>query len=199
VEFTITNVAGKLITVLVILFVLVSAGGVAFYTFSSDLGAAFAVPFVAGALVGLGVNIYKVHSLKATAHAIAAAPDAHSAALIQKSRHLVRLFVTVGVLLAVALFFHDLRDADSYRYSIVVGQVQIPLFINLIGTAVGLLTWPVAMYSLHFFIKDALVDDIMAASAAPATNSPQDAINEINKIVAEQESSEASEQEGESS
>jgi hypothetical protein len=188
VEFNVQNVTGKLIMVLVGLFGIICVGGIAFYATQTDFPM-LAVPFIFGAVAGLGVNIYKVLSLRQMAANIAKKDNPVAAAAYQKGSYFLRMIVTLAVLLIVAIFFHNLTDADGRLFYITIAGENIPLFINVMGTAITLLSWPVAMYSLHFFIRDALVDDIMTASTTKDSTAT-DAIAEIEKISGKEGDSE---------
>ena len=127
-EFSPNAVVGRMLLILFVVAVLISAGGVIFYR-SPD-----AVPFIVGVFFGASSNAFKLLWIKRT---VIKAVDlnTNTAKTHLAVQHLLRNFLTVVVLLA-AVFIPD-------------------QFVNLIGTALGILiTMPVATYSIKLFIKD---------------------------------------------
>jgi len=159
-EYNDESVAVRQSLVLFALSILVAAAGVAFYR-SWD-----AVPFVVGVALGCALNITKVILLR-QAVLSALKRDANAAVLHIRITYFLRLLLTVAVLLAAALLPDNI--------------------INVLGTAFTLLTWPIAMYSMRFFLRHELVDDIMTASTSAANDPTKDAIDKINEITAGKE------------
>jgi len=164
-EYNNNAVARKQIQVLVVLAFLVMAGGFVFYTLTDSVF--MTLPFVAGAALGCVLNTGKVILLK-RAVLKAVERDAHGARLHLQVSYFLRLMLTLAVLLVAALSPNE--------------------YVNVMGTVIVLLTWPLAMYSMKFFFRNQLVDDIMNASTKSRVDSSANAVEEIKAIVAKNES-----------
>ncbi|MCL2215481.1 MAG: ATP synthase subunit I [Defluviitaleaceae bacterium] len=172
-DYSVNAVANKMVFIIALLSLVIALGGLVFYHFTGDILGA--IPFAVGAATGGGVNIIKVLWLKRTVSR-AVNLDATSASLHLKGQYFLRLMLTLAVLL-ISGFLHG-------------------TFINLIGVAIALLaTMPIASYSMQFFVpKDKLAESVINAPGGSSKNPAQNAVDEINAIVAEAEkSTEASE------
>ena len=158
-EYSIDAVAGKVIQVIVVLSILIAVGGAFYFRTVED-----AAPFAAGVAMAMAVNITKVLLLK-KANESSLAKDQHSAKIHLQYTYFLRLILTAAVLVAAALI------PDNY--------------VNLFGAAFGIFTLHVSFYSMRYFFRHALADDIMTASVNIPSSPTQDAIHEINAIVSE--------------
>ncbi|MCL2386096.1 MAG: hypothetical protein FWC89_00965 [Defluviitaleaceae bacterium] len=125
-----------------------------------------AIPFFLGIAMAMSVNIAKVFLMK-RAVSNAVKREAVAAKLYLQGQYFLRLIIT-GIVLLVAGLLH-------------------PNTVNFMGTFFGILTFPVAMYSMRFFIRDDVKDnhsEILEASKDSSNNSVQDVINELNAIGA---------------
>jgi hypothetical protein len=169
-EYSMSAVAKRMILVIIGLSVAIAAGGYVFYHYRPAITLDYAIPFALGVAVAMVVNIIKVLWLKIAVDR-AVNRDPRGAQLYLQGQYFLRLLFTGAAFFAVG-FMHD------------------PQRINVIGMVIGIFTLPIATYSMHFLLKGYHSDVITGVAALP-TNSAQDAIDEINTIVAE-----ASEKEG---
>ena len=158
-EYSIDAVAGKVIQVIVVLSILIAVGGAAYFRATEE-----ALPFAAGVAMAMAVNIVKVLLLK-KANINSLTKDPTSAKFHLQYTYFLRLVLTAAVL-AVAALLH-------------------PNYVNLFGTVFGIFTLHVSFYSMRYFFRHALADEIMTASANIPSSPTQDAIQEINAIVSE--------------
>jgi len=119
--------------------------------------------FAVGVSMAMGLNILRVFWLKRTVDT-AVTLDSQAAANHLRSQNFMRFVVTIAVLLAAAL----LPDQ----------------FVNILGAAIGIFTWPIGMYLLRFFLKEELTDVNLGADKQSSVDS---AIEEMNNIVASHE------------
>ena len=148
-----------MILVIVVLSVLIAVGGALYFgTFEG------AAPFAAGVAMMMALNITKVLLLK-NAVANSLTKDAFSGKAHLQYTYFLRLVLTAAVLVAAALI------PDN--------------FVNLFGAVFGIFTLHIASYSMRYFFRHALEDEIIAASANIPSSPTQDAIQEINAIVSE--------------
>ena len=159
-EYSMDAVARKMIQVILFLSALIAVGGIVFFRLPQ------ALPFVTGVSMAAGVNVAKVFLLK-KAVTDAVKKDAASAKVHIQATYFMRLMLTLAVLLAAALLPND--------------------YVNLMGTVIAIFTLPISTYSMRYFFRHQLGEDIMTASVNMPSNSAQDAINEINAIVSEKE------------
>jgi len=155
-EYSLEAVAKKMIFVIVCASAVIALGGYIFYQ-SAD-----AMPFAIGVMMAMGVNIIKVLWLKKTVNN-AADMQVKSAKRHTQIQVFLRLVLTAGVFLAAGLL-HSTH-------------------VNLIGTALGIFSLPIASYSMHFFFKNHHSNILKEAEV----HAYQDAIDEINTIVTEKE------------
>ena len=158
-EYSIDAVAGKVIQVIVVLSILIAFGGAVYFRTTQE-----ALPFAAGVAMAMGVNIAKVLLLK-KANADSLKKDPASAKFHLQYTYFFRLVLTAAAL-GVAAFFH-------------------PNYVNLFGVVFGIFTLHISFYSMRYFFRHALEDEIMTASADRSLSPTQDAIQEINAIVSE--------------
>ena len=158
-EYSIDAVAGKVIQVIIALSILIAVGGAVYFREAEE-----ALPFAAGVAMAMAVNIAKVLLLK-KANENSLKKDPHSAKFHLQYTYFLRLVLT-GAVLALAAWLH-------------------PNYVNLFGTVIGILTLHVSFYSMRYFFRHALADEIMTASADRSSSPTQDAIQEINAIVSE--------------
>ena len=147
-------------------FLLMSLLGVGMY---DEVTIADAIPFAAGVGAAMCLNVAKVFLLKRSV-ANSLKRDAVSAKMYLKAQYFLRLMLTLAVLLAVA-FLHS-------------GDVQ---YVNVMGTFFGIFTFPLAMNSMRFFMKDALQDDVLPKDTRTAVES---AIDDLKAIGAEENEAE---------
>ena len=159
-EYSIEATAAKMVQVILVLSVLIAVGGAIFFRSME------AVPFAAGVALASAMNMVKVFLLKKSVES-ALAKDSVTAKYHLQYTYFLRLLLTAAVLVAAALI------PDT--------------IINLIGTIIGIFTLNIASYSMRYFLRHELADDIMAVSANIPASPTQDAINDINAIVSEHE------------
>ena len=158
-EYSIDTVAGKVIQVIVVLSILIAVGGAVYFRTVED-----AIPFAAGVAMAMAVNITKVLLLK-KANASSLTKDPVSAKFHLQYTYFLRLILTAAVLVAAALIPDNI--------------------VNLFGAVFGIFTLHVSFYSMRYFFRHALADEIITASADRSLSPTQDAIQEINAIVSE--------------
>ena len=158
-EYSIDAVAGKMILVIVVLSILISIGGAIYFQTVDE-----AAPFAAGVAMTMALNIAKVLLLK-KAVANSLTKDAFSAKAHLQYTYFLRLILTAAVLVAAALI------PDN--------------FVNLFGAVFGIFTLHISSYSMRYFFRHALADEIIASSANIPSSPTHDAIQEINAIVSE--------------
>ena len=160
-EYSMDAVASKMIQVIIALSVLIAIGGAIF--FRSIEGAA---PFAAGVAMAAAVNTAKVLLLKKSVSG-ALTKDPYSAKFHVQYTYFLRLILTAAVLAAAAILPDNI--------------------VNLFGAIFGIFTLNISSYSMRYFFRHALADDIMAASVNIPTSPTNDAIQEINAIVSDYE------------
>ena len=122
--------ARRMISVILVLALIMLVGGAFFYR-----GIALLV-FALGVFMTAGTHALKLIWLKHTI-AKAAKLDVQQAVNAVRAQYLLRFLLTIVVLVAAGL----LSQLEA---------IGIPI---IIGAALGLMTLPVAGYSMHFFIK----------------------------------------------
>ena len=158
-EFTIDAFANKMILCIVGLSVLIALGGGVFFQLHQNSYVAEAIPFAVGVAMAMGLNIIKVIWLKATINKSVDMDTPKGARLFYQGQYFLRLLLTVAVLLVSA------HAPDN--------------IINLFGTIIGILTFPITMRLMRFFIPP----DVEIPKSTPHTNHVQDAIAEIEAHV----------------
>jgi len=158
-EFTVEAFANKMILCIVGLSVLVALGGGVFFQLHENFYVAEAVPFAVGVALAMGLNITKVVWLKATINKTVDMDTPKAAKLFYQGQYFLRLVLTAAVLLAAALAPDNI--------------------VNLLGVIIGILTFPLTMRLMHFFIPP----DTEILRPPTSTNHVQDAIAEIESYV----------------
>ena len=158
-EYSIDTVASKVIQVIVVLSILIAVGGAVYFRTVDE-----ALPFAAGVAMAMAVNIAKVLLLK-RANANSLSKDPQSARMHLQYTYFLRLMLTAAVLVAAALIPDNI--------------------VNLFGAVFGIFTLHISFYSMRYFFRHALADEIIASSANIPSSPTQDAIQEINAIVSE--------------
>lgn len=153
-------VAGKMVLVVVCLSVAIVIGGFIFY--ESRDARIESLPFAVGVTMAMGVNIAKIYLLK-RAVGRSVEMEATAGKLHLQSTYFMRLLLTAGVFLVAGLLHGT--------------------FVNLIGTGIGILTLPVATYSVHFFIRNHHPDVSLDSASAGGASPTQDAIEKLNAIA----------------
>jgi len=171
-DYSMDAVANKVIMVIAGLSFLIAVGGYIFYMMRAD--AAYAFPFAAGVAMAMGVNIAKVLLMKNAVNN-AVKREAVAAKLYLQGQYFLRLTIT-GVVLFIAGWLHANMVTDAGR----------PQYVNFMGAFFGIFTFPIAMYSMRFFLRDELKDAEILPSSDTGSSSIQDAINELNAIGAEE-------------
>ena len=162
-EYSIETAAAKMIQVILALSVFIAVGGALFFR------SVEAVPFAAGVALAAAVNVVKVILLKKSVES-SLAKDPVSAKFHLQYTYFLRLILTAAVLVVAALVPQNI--------------------VNLFGTIFGIFTLNFASYSMRYFFRHELNDDIMAASTSISASPTQDAINDIEKIVSEYDEAE---------
>ena len=116
--------AGKMIIVVIVASVLIAIVGAVF------LQPYYVLGFILGVALSAGLNIFKIWCLKFTVKR-ATTMEGASASAFTSAMGLLRLVLT-GLVLVAAHF--------------------LPV-VNLFGAAVGLLSMPIAAYSINFFVR----------------------------------------------
>ena len=158
-EFTIDAFANKMILCIVGLSVLVALGGGVFFHLHENFYVSEAVPFAVGVAMAMGLNITKVIWLKATINKTVDMDTPKGAKLFFQAQYFLRLLFTAAVLLVAAL-------APDH-------------IVNLLGAVIGILTFPVTMRLMQFFVPP----DAEIIRPDPSGNPVQDAIHEIESHV----------------
>ena len=121
--------AKKMIFVILVLSLVLIAGGVAFYRSLS------ALPFALGVVLSAALNILKVVMLERTVQKVVGLQDEQTGKNIVGFHLLLRFLLTAAVLLVAAL----------------------TPFINLLGAAAGVLTLHIAVFCMKFMKFDETV------------------------------------------
>ena len=158
-EYSIDAVAGKVVQVIIALSVIIAVGGAVYFRTIEG-----ALTFAVGVAMTMAVNIAKVLLLK-RANTTSLTKDPTSARFHLQYTYFLRLVLTAVVLITAAVLHPD--------------------YVNFFGAAIGLFTLHISFYSMRYFFRHALADDVMTASANRSSSSTQDAIQEINAIVSE--------------
>jgi len=156
-EFTIEAFANKMILCIVGLSVLVALGSGVFFHLHENFYIAETVPFALGVALATGLNITKVIWLKASINKTVDMDTPKAAKLFYQAQYFLRLLLTAAVLLVAAL---------------------VP-FVELMGTIIGILTFPITMRLMQFFVPP----DVEILKPPTSTNHVQDAIAEIEAHV----------------
>jgi len=158
-EFTMDAVANKMILLIICLSALVMVGGAVFFHFHPSFYINGAIPFAVGVAMAMVVNVTKVFWLKKTINKTVDMDAPKSAKLFFQLQYFLRIVFT-GVVLLIAALVPD-------------------HIVNLLGVIIGILTFPIAMRLMQFFIpKDAeIITDI-----PPKVDFVQDSIDEIEAI-----------------
>jgi len=158
-EFTMDAVANKMILVIICLSVLVMLGGAVFFHIHSSFYINGAVPFAVGVAMAMAVNVTRVIWLKKTINKTVDMAAPKMAKLFFQLQYFLRIVFTGMVLLIAALAPDNI--------------------VNLLGVIIGILTFPIAMRLMQFFIpKDAEI----ITQAPSCTDFVQDSIDEIEAI-----------------
>ena len=169
-EYSMDTVANKVIMVIVGLSFLISAGGYFFFMSRDNTAAAF--PFAAGVLMAMGLNIAKVILMKQAVNN-AVKREALAAKIYLQQQYFLRLVITCVVFLTAGWLHANVTD-----------ETGNPRVVNFIGTVFGIFTFPVAMYSMRFFLRKEL-KDAEPLESDKSTSIVQDSINELKAIGAE--------------
>lgn len=195
-DYSMDAIAGKIVLVIVALSILVALGGSAVFMFLFDdpslvltmimgvnvaAGPADAVPFAQGVGAAMFLNIAKIVLMKRAVTG-ALKRDAVSAKLYLQGQYFLRLVLTGVVLLGVG-WLHGMP-----------GEAGNPQYVNFMGTFFGILTFPLAMYSSRFFIKDIKDAPVELESSDEQEKSPvQSAVDLLKAIGVEPEEPEPEE------
>ena len=158
-EFTIEAFANKMILCIVGLSVLVALGGSVFFWLHQNFDIAEAIPFTVGVAMAMGLNITKVIWLKASINKTVDMDTPKAAKLFFQVQYFLRLLLTAAVLLVAALAPDNI--------------------VNLLGVIIGILTLPVTMRLMQFFVPP----DVEIVKPSPVTNHIQDSIAEIESYA----------------
>jgi len=134
-----------------------------------EVRAADAIPFAVGVGMAMGLNIAKVILLKRAVNN-SLKREANEAKFYLKGQYFLRLVLTIAVFVIVGLF----HSSD-------------PQHINAMGTVYAIFTFPIAVYSMRFFMRDALKDEILEGKI-DSGNAVKSAIEELKAIGAGEES-----------
>jgi len=158
-EFSIDAVANKMILAIVGLSALVMVGGAVFFHMHSNFYINGAIPFAVGVAMAMAVNVTKVIWLKKSITKTVDMDTPKIAKLFFQLQYFLRIVFTGVVLLIAALAPDNI--------------------VNLLGVIIGILTFPIAMRLMQFFIpKDAEI----ITEAPPKVDFVQDSIDEIEAI-----------------
>ena len=158
-EFTIDSVANRMILVIICLSALVVVGGFIFFYVSTAFYVNETVPFGVGVLLAMAHNIIKVIWLKKTINAVVDMNTAKRAKYFYQFQYFLRLLLTAAVLV-IALFIPD-------------------NIVNIFGVVVGILTFPITMRLMQFFIPP----DVEIPKESIFSSPVNDAISEIESIA----------------
>ncbi|MCL1883167.1 MAG: hypothetical protein FWF81_05365 [Defluviitaleaceae bacterium] len=191
-EYSMEAVANKMIVVIVALSAVLSfvgfllfsamagnADAVLFATLmgvsASGLQTTDAIPFAVGIAFAMLINIIKVVLMK-RAVGNAVNREAETAKYYLKGQYFIRLVIT-GVILLVAGWLHANMQNEAGS----------PLYVNFMGAFYGIFAFPVAIYSMRFFFRNALKDNPseFIDYSGESANEVQDAINKLKTIGAE--------------
>ena len=156
-EYSIDAVANKMITVIVCLCLLIAGGSYLFFRSVEET-----IPFAIGIAMACVLNCAKVYLMK-KAVINATTKEANAAQLHLQSTYFLRLILTVIILFAAG-YFHANGG-----------------YINLFGVVIGLLTFHVASYSMRYFLREQIIDDVITSKDG-GISSAEDAINEIKNL-----------------
>jgi len=144
-----SDMTKKIIVAILVLLLLVIAGGVVFYRSFE------ALPFALGAILGAGLNIYKMIMLDRLVKVASLAPEANQKSRLMRRYYLQTLFrfvLTAGVL-ALAHF--------------------VP-FLNFWGAVAGIFILPLAAFSMKF-VSHEDGDDVSQVEVGQGDASEDDA------------------------
>jgi len=158
-EFTIEAFANKMIICIVGLSALVALGSGVFFHLHENFYIAETVPFAVGIALAMGLNITKVIWLKASINKTVDMDTPKAAKLFYQAQYFLRLVLTAAVLLVAALMPDNI--------------------VNLLGTIIGILTFPITMRLMQLFVPP----DTEILKPPTSTNHVQDAIAEIEAHV----------------
>lgn len=156
---SIKKAASRMMMAMFAVSALIAAGGAGFYVNRGDFSEA--LPFAAGVAMAAALNAAKIVLLKRDV-AGALGKDPVSAKHYLQLRYFMRLLLTAGVLVAAAL----LPDAA----------------VNLFGAVFGVFALHAASYSMRYFMRRELADEVLAQAAAPA-GAAEAALEDMEKIV----------------
>jgi hypothetical protein len=140
-----------------------------------DVRTADAVPFAIGVSMVMCLNVAKVLLMKRAVNN-AVKRDSVAAKLYLQGQYFSRLVLTAGVLF-LAGWLHTM-----------VNEAGNPQYVNFMGAFFGIFTFPVATYSMRFFLRDELNDNKLPESTEQIKKSvTQSAIDELNAIGAASE------------
>jgi hypothetical protein len=141
-----------------------------------------AIPFAAGIGAVACLNIVKVFLMKRAVNN-AVKRDAVSAKLYLQGQYFLRLVLTAVVLFSTGWLHTMVFEAEHLR----AGN---PQYVNFMGAFLAIFTFPIAMYSMRFFLKEALEDNALPESDTANKSVTQSAIDQLNAIGAESEQTE---------
>jgi len=156
-EFSIDAVANKMILVIVCLSVFVVAAGAIFFQLNTSFYLSDAVPFAVGVFMAMAVNVIKVIWLKKTINKTVDMDAPQYAKVFFSLQYFLRIVFTGAVLLIAALAPDNI--------------------VNLLGVIIGILTFPIAMRFMQFFIP---ADTATSYKTLPDADIVQDSTDEIN-------------------
>lgn len=131
-EFSIGEVANKIIIVIICISALMAAGGAVFFGVNTTFPLGDAVPFGVGVALTMCANIVKVLLLKRAIVKLAGMQDVGKAKIYFQVQYFLRMMLTAAALLLAALL------PDS--------------MVSLWGAAIGIFAHPLAMYVIRFFV-----------------------------------------------
>lgn len=185
-------VANKMIVVIIALSVLMAACG--FIIFASlsandDASVVFGmlmgvnaattetadgIPFAFGIGAVMCLNIVKVVLMKRAVNN-AVKRDSVQAKLYLQGQYFMRLMLT-AVVLFTAGWLHTVTNGAGN-----------PLYVNFMGTFFGIFTFPLAMYSMRFFLRHELKDNEFPEDSGKDKSAVESAIDELKAIGTESE------------
>ena len=129
-----------------------------------------AIPFAVGISMVATVNIVKMLLMKRAVQK-AVERDASSATMYLKGQYFIRLILMLVVLLAAGLLHAN-----------VVNEAGNPQYVNLMGAFFAIFTFPIASYSMKYFLRDVMVDNPELYIKYDEKSATQIAIDELNSI-----------------
>lgn len=198
-DYSMDAVANKVVLVIIGLSVVVSAVGFVIYLLISGsddasivvsmlmgVNAATAVPadvvpFAVGVGAAMCLNIAKILLMKRAVRN-AVKRDSVSAKFYLQGQYFTRLVLTAAVFVVIGWLHTVTNEAGNPQYA------------NFMGAFFGIFTFPIAMYSMRFFLRNELKDkELPKVSRESSKSVVKNAIDELNAIgaVEEEEAPEA--------